>query len=123
MIYEHEFEATYLTNKNNKLILLEDDFYGDPTCGFIADDETYALIGGDHLTIWTPRKSKRFDDGPHWTHAIREKDQMTAEFLTDPWHKDSAIWEIDIETLELKKIRDFLDYQGKEYTENVKVDL
>ena len=48
---------------------------------------------------------------------------MTAEFLTDPWHKDSAIWEIDIETLELKKIRDFLDYQGKEYTENVKVDL
>tara|TARA_B100001245_G_scaffold234799_1_gene221122 strand:+ start:815 stop:1216 length:402 start_codon:yes stop_codon:yes gene_type:complete len=114
-----QYESAFLVNYKTGQVLLEYHFYGDPTCGLVADDEAYALIGGDHLTNWTPRKSKRFDDGPRWIYAIREKDQMRAEFLTDPWHEDSAIWEINTLTFEIQKVRDFLDYHDKEYVDEV----
>ncbi|MEP0009728.1 MAG: hypothetical protein ABJF72_11075, partial [Balneola sp.] len=54
-----------------------------------------------------------------WVHSIRTKDSEKVEVLTDPWNRNSAIWEINIQTFEFKKIRDFNDYKDKEYSETV----
>ena len=117
---ENEFETTFLTDKKSGQTLMEDDFYGDPNCGLIDKDNKWAIVAGEHLTIWTPKKWKRIENEDlKWIHSIRIKDVEMVEVLTDPWSKKSAIWEINVKTLEFKKIRDFNDYIDQEYSENV----
>jgi hypothetical protein len=41
------------------------------------------------------------------------------EILTDPWGEAPAIWEMDMVTGTVRKVRDFDDYRGKEHTDNV----
>ncbi|MBD8491343.1 hypothetical protein IFO69_21515 [Echinicola sp. CAU 1574] len=117
---ENEFEATFLTDKKSGKTLMEDDFYGDPNCGLIDKDNKWAIVAGEHLTIWTPKKWTRINDEElKWIHSIRIKNSETVEILTDPWNDNSAIWEIDTRTFDFKKIKDFEDYKDQEYSENV----
>jgi hypothetical protein len=54
-----------------------------------------------------------------WIHDIREKTESIIEILTDPWNEKSAIWELDINSTEFVKIREFKKYQDSEYTETI----
>lgn len=122
---EHEFELTYLTEKRRGKPLLIDDFYGDPCCGLISPNNDWAIIGGDHLTIWracSKEKNRTVileNDDLKWIHAIRLNSKNIIEILTDPWSNRSAIWSLNINTLEYSKVRDFKDYVDIEYTENI----
>lgn len=117
---EHEFESTYLTDKNSGKILLEGDFYGDPKCGLIDAQNKWAIIGGEHLVLWTPLTTKVFEDeNLKWIHELRLKNKNTVEILTDPWSSKSSIWEVNTSTFESTKLRDFTNYQGEEYTEEI----
>ena len=101
---ENEFEATFLIDKTTGETLMEDDFYGYPNCGLIDNDNKWAIVAGEHLTIWTPKKWKRIDDEDlKWIQAIRIKSSDTVEILTDPWDRNSAIWEINLKTFEFTK--------------------
>jgi len=55
----NEYEATYLIDKLTGRTLLEDYFYGDLACGLIDKDSKWAIVAGNHLTIWTPEKWKK----------------------------------------------------------------
>ena len=117
---ENEFEATFLTEKATGKTLMEDDFYGDPECGLIDKANKWAIVAGEHLTIWTPKKWKRIDDkNLSWIHSLRVKNSEIVEILTNPWSRNSAIWEVNVKTFEFKKLRDFDDYKDQEYSENV----
>jgi hypothetical protein len=117
---EHEFEATFLFEKRTGRVLLQDDFYGDPKLGLIDSNHQWAIVAGEHLTIWTPKLWKRIDDKDlRWIHCLRVKNDHTVEILTDPWSRNASIWEIDTGSLGYKKIRDFNDYRDREYTETV----
>ena len=102
LILEHEYEYTRLRKKSQGDILLEDDFIGDPGCGLIAIDNKWAIVAGEHLTIWTPNKSKKIrHERLKWVHDLRLKDSETVEILIDPWSDESSIWEINIHTFEI----------------------
>lgn len=117
---EHKYELTFLVNKLTGEILMEDDFYGDPTCGLIDKDNMWAVVGGRHLTIWKLNEWKRIDSEElRWIHSIRIKNSEIVEILTDPWSSESAIWEVNLSTFVFFKIRDFNDYKDQEYSENV----
>lgn len=117
---EHEWEATYLIEKLTGKILLEDDFYGDPDCGVIDKNNNWAIMAGEHLTVWTKKKWKRIENTDlQWIHSVRQKSIDTAEILIDPWSGISAIWEFNTRTFEYKRIRSFNDYKGKLYVDNV----
>lgn len=117
---ENEFEATFLIDKKSGQTLMEDDFYGDPNCGLIDKDNKWAIVAGEHLTIWTPKKWTRINDEElKWIHSIRIKNSETVEILIDPWSDNSAIWEINTRTFDFKKIKNFEDYKDQEYSENV----
>ncbi|MTI23044.1 hypothetical protein E1176_18585 [Fulvivirga sp. RKSG066] len=117
---EHEYESTYLTDKNSGDILLDDDFYGDPKCGLIDPQNKWAIIGGEHLVLWTPLTTKVIEDEDlRWIHELRLKNENTVEILIDPWSSKSSIWEVNTSTFEYAKLRDFTNYQGKEYTEEI----
>lgn len=122
---EHEFENAYLIEKQSGKELMFDDFYGDPECGLISLKNDWAIIAGEHLTIWrsSKRKNKQKERIEHdelkWIHDIRLKSENIVEILTDPWSEKSAIWELNIDSLQFKKLRDFKDYFETEYKENI----
>lgn len=116
----HEYESVFLIEKTTGKILFEDNFYGDPNCGLVDKEGKWAIIAGEHLTIWTPKRISRLDNSEiHWIHSVRIKNSEIVEILTDPWKKNSAIWEIHPINFETKKIRDFNDYKNLEYSESV----
>jgi hypothetical protein len=52
-------------------------------------------------------------------YALRTRSDNTVEILIDPWTDDSAIWTLDVKTLQVKKVRDFGDYKEREHTDEV----
>lgn len=120
LILENVYESTWLKEKSTDKILFEDEFDSDPECGLIDADNSWAIVAGEHVTIWTPQNTKKITDGSlKWVHSLRLKNPSTVEILIDPWSKNASVWEIDIHTFELHKVRDFDDYKDKEYTAEV----
>ena len=116
----HIFEDAYLIEKKNGQQLFQDDFYGDPSCGLISKNDDWAIIAGEHLTIWRKGKTTKIDNEDlRWVYALRTNDQKSVEILIDPWTDKSAIWTLDIATLEFKKVKDFNDYKAKEHTDEI----
>ncbi|PTB97264.1 hypothetical protein C9994_03550 [Marivirga lumbricoides] len=122
---EHEFENAFLIEKISGKELMCDSFYGDPACGLISLKNDWAIIAGEHLTIWREGKSKdqqvkRIEhEDLKWIHAIRLKSENIVKILTDPWSEKSEIWELNIDSLQFTKIRDFKDCFDTEFKENI----
>jgi hypothetical protein len=116
----HIYEDAYLIDKRLGEELVHDDFYSDPSCGLISKNNDWAIIAGEHLTIWRYGKTVRMDNQDlRWIHSIRTHDQKTVELLIDPWSPHAAIWILDVTKLQFRKLRDFEDYKEKEYTDEV----
>lgn len=116
----HIFEDAYLIEKRTGEEIVHDDFYGDPSCGLISKKNDWAIIAGEHLTIWKKGGVTKIENGDlRWIHALRTSDDNTVEILIDPWTEKSAIWTLDIMTLQFKKIKDFEDYSEKDRTDEV----
>lgn len=120
LIFEHDYEMAWLKLKISGEVLLEEFFYGEPMCGLIDVENKWAVVAGDHVTVWTLQTSKIIKhEDLGWVHALRVKDQDTIEILIDPWSDKSAIFELNISTLLIKKVSDFVDYWGQEYSDTV----
>lgn len=116
----HIFEYAYLIEKRNGQEIVHDDFYGDPSCGLISKNNAWAIIAGEHLTIWRKGKTTKIgNEDLRWIYALRTKDDKTVEILIDPWTEKSAIWALEVATLQYKKVKDFEDYKEKERTDEI----
>ena len=117
----YEYETACLKEKSTGKTLYEEGFYGDPDCGLIDSNNNWVAIGGDHLTIWTPKRVNVVEDESiKWIASMRLKSESVIEILIDPWSDDASIWEISLDTIKATKVRDFLDYKEQKYTDNVK---
>ena len=116
----YHYETISLVDKQSGQVLMEGELYGDPTCGLIDERNQWAIVGGEYLSIWTPERTKHWiEQAPRWIHAVREARRGLVEVLTDPWGTDPAIWTLDTTTFALRKERNFLDYQGTPYVDDV----
>ena len=112
------FEDGYLLHLDREEVIYLNWFYGDPTCALISRDSKWVVMGGDNLiTIWNHGVITEVDI--KGTFDVRQTDTDTVHILIDPWYEDSAIWELNIVTQEMKMIRPFTDYMNREYTEFV----
>jgi len=118
LLLQHEWESTSLKDKSSGSILFQDMFIGDPTCGIIDMNNNWAVVAGDHLTVWKDNRAQMVN-GLNDVHAIRLKNEQVVEVLIDPWSTESAVWELNIETLEKAKVRDYLDYRAEPYTDEI----
>lgn len=117
---EHEYEEVFLIDKLAGKILLQDWFYGNPDCALIDKNNEWAIIAGEHITIWTTAKYQIItEEELRWVHSIRLKNLAIIEVLTDPWAENAAIWEINTTTFEFKKTKEFNAYKNKEYCDYV----
>jgi len=120
LILESKDEIACLKEKATGMVLFEDCFYGNPECGLIDEFNNWALVAGEHLTVWTPQKIHKFQKrGLAWIHAARMKNSEIIELLIDPWSEFASIWELNIINFKIHKKRDFNEYKSREYTENV----
>jgi hypothetical protein len=116
----HIFEDAYLIDKRNGEEIVHDDFYGDPSCGLISRNNEWAIIAGEHLTIWRKGQTTKIGhEALRWVYALRTRGNTMVEILIDPWTDASAIWMLDMSTLGLTKVRDFDDYKEKERTDEI----
>jgi len=101
-------------------------FEDEPTCGVIGKKNDWCLIGGEILILKTfldntVRPIGNLQD----IHEIRLVGESTAQILIDPWSENAAIWQLDLDLNRaaprnsLWKVKDFKDYLGKPYEENV----
>ena len=120
----HSYEYAYLTKRsifNFKKTTMIGWFIYDPTCALISYDNSWCLVGGDRLLLWTPKQTFEIDDDNLKSiEAFRQIDLYTVHILIDPWADNSAIWEFNIQTKQRKKLRDFNDYKDQEYTDDIK---
>lgn len=115
---ESEYEVVSLVDNLTEETIFQCDFYGGANCGLLDLNNKWAVIGGDTLIIWTTQSIFTKDE-IKWVHSLRMKNSATIEALTDPWSKDSAIWEIDTTTFNVRRTKYLNDYKDKKYTENV----
>ena len=117
---ERNSEVVLLRNKSNQKILMKEDFLGDASCGIIDKDGNWAVVGGEYLLIWTVSQyNKVEEEGLKWIHSLRFKNWEILEILTDPWSEYSAVWELNLQSFQCTKVRDFNDYKNQKYTEEV----
>lgn len=121
LILGHIFEHAFLIVKaTNEMINLDEDSYGDPSCGIIDKMNDWCAVGGSLLVIWIDNKVDQIKDADLcWIYAIRQVGKYEMEILTDPWAESVAIWHFNVQTKEKRKIRPFPDYKGKRYTDDV----
>ncbi|MBO9728541.1 MAG: hypothetical protein J7623_07890 [Chitinophaga sp.] len=112
------YESGYLFHLDTREGAWINNFYGDPTCAVISQDEEWAAMGGyDTLTIWKPGTT--FDVAINYVFALRQTGPVSMQILTDPWREDAAIWELNVATLDIRKVRPFPDYIDQAYTDDV----
>lgn len=59
MILGYEDEIASLKDKATGKVLFEDFFYGNPKCGLIDELNNWAIIAGEHISIWTAQKTHK----------------------------------------------------------------
>ncbi len=111
------YEDIYLVDRKDNSETFLFSVYGDPICGLIDSSNQWITIGGNILHIWNISSSKMETIDLLWIYDLRQIDKDTIEVLTDPWSKESAIWQINILTNRKMKIKDFTDFHGKEYVD------
>lgn len=122
---EHEFENAYLVEKSSGKELMFDDFYGDPECGLISENNNWAIIAGEHLTIWRANKRRKKqvvrieDEELRWVCEMRVKNDNIVEILVNPWHNKYMVWELEVEALKFSKIKEFSNDFGAGYTDKI----
>ena len=125
MLVGNVFEAAYCYNKLTKEEMGIFRFTNDPTCAVVGKNNDWVLIGGDQLVLKTwIDKTLRILDAEN-IHDFKIIDAYTVNILTDPWAKDAAIWQLQIDLTRLTrpialiKVKDFKDYFEKPYTDEV----
>ncbi|TGE20925.1 hypothetical protein [Hymenobacter metallicola] len=122
LLLGHIFEDAVLIQKRNGAHLLEDDFYGDPSGGLISPTNEWAVVVGEHVTIWHHRAgvSRIEHEALRWVYALRLNEQAThVELLVDPRGTQAAIWCLNPADGSYVKVRDFPQYRDREYTEEI----
>jgi hypothetical protein len=121
LLLGHCFETAMLIRKRDGEYLLEDEFYGDPTCGCISPTGEWALVAGEHITVWRQAQGVTYliAEELRSVHKFRLMDALNVQLLVDPWSTYAAIWQLNLMDLSLQKVRDFLDYRDREYEEHI----
>lgn len=121
LLLGHQWEEAYLLRKQDNRCLFEADFYGDPSCGYISRQHTWAVVAGEYVAVWRAAGEPILlpPTTVQWVHAVRLVVPDVLELLTDPWGEHPAIWRLSPLTGTYWKVTDFLHYQQQPYTDHV----
>jgi hypothetical protein len=114
-ILAYVFEAAYLIDKKSEKEMYLGDFYGDPTCGLISEDNNWCIVGGATLSIWKVEGNVLTikDDNLYWACKIRQTAPYEVQLLIDAsWSDKGSVWSFNINTSERHKLKDLIIDDG-----------
>lgn len=114
----HIYEEAYLTNNSTNNHIHIGSFYGDPTCAFINEDNSWGVVGGEFLILFKDYELIKIDE-IELVFDLKLIDKNTIQILTDPWSEHPFIWQLNVESLVCIKVQSFEKYKDKEHTENI----
>ena len=121
-IITHEWENVYLIRLKDNHKIMVGEFYGDPSCAFIPDNEKYCITGGNGFIIYYLREPfisyENNIKTDQWIEFYREKEnelwidsiyngdyENEVKIVVDPNDKiNGGIYIFDIDKKNLKKI-------------------
>ena len=121
-IITHEWEIAYLIRLKDNYKVIVGEFYGDPSCAFISEDERYCIIGGHGFIVYNIqepfipyeynkktdqwKKFYRDKDNELWIDSIYNGDiKNEVKIVVDPYNElNGGIYIFNVEKKELKKI-------------------
>ncbi len=106
-IVGNEFEYAYLVNKKTNKETYIGGFHDDPVCALISANNDWCLIGGDMLYLVKLKQEQTIPVVSKETSVIRIKqtEDFKAQVLIGPRSGPGSIWELNVKTLEKKKVR------------------
>jgi len=114
----HFWNDALIYNNITKETIHTEEFVGDPECGLIIQNEETFIIGGYVLICF--KKGKRVE-----ISSIRDVEDMRivnkniVEILIDPWSDNSVIWELNIQSMNFVKKKDFNKYKKRKYSNHI----
>jgi hypothetical protein len=126
LLVGHVFETAYCYNKLTREEFAIFEFDNEPTCALVGNNNDWCLVGGDILVLrtWVDNTLRMIDELKD-IYELKALDAYNTQILTDPWNEHSAVWQLQIDLTKLTrpislfKVKDFIDYIGKPYTERV----
>lgn len=108
------FEYGCIIDKRNEKQNHIGDSYGDPTFGLIDKNENWALLLGHNSYLWMPDKIKNlskeffvYEDLFEWPFDAKQINDVEVEILDDPWSYNPCVFNLNIQTNVIKKVRTF----------------
>jgi hypothetical protein len=86
LLLGHQWENAYLLRKRDNRCLFEADFYGDPSCGYISRQHTWAVVAGEYVAVWRAAGEPILlpPSTLQWVHAVRLVDPGRARTVDRP---------------------------------------
>jgi len=113
-ILGNEFEYGYMIDKKNKSSIYLGSSYGNPTFGIIDKNEQWALLLGYTSYLWTPSELSTLNETHStsgeifkWPFDARQINDFEVEILDDPWSDSASIYNLNVKSKSIKRIRDF----------------
>lgn len=112
------FEEAYLLDIALSKAIFIHAFHGEPACGIIGGNGRWAAVGGANGLAVRHLDIVRHFDGIS-IYGMRSSGPDSLLILEDPWVPGASLWEFNVATSVLVKVRPFPDYAGKPYSGNV----
>lgn len=103
--------------------------YGNPETGLIDKNEKWALLLGHVSYLWMPgqvinlnEEVKNHNEIFKWPFDVKQMDDFWVEVLDDPWGENPGIYSLEIDTLYVKRIRDFQKLDTPYNDNNVEIN-
>lgn len=113
-ILGNEFENGYIVDKKIKSSIYLGSSYGEPTFGIIDKNEQWALLLGHTSYLWTPSELSNLNEAHsisgeklEWPFTARQITDFEVEILDDPWSENPGIYNLNLNSKSIKRIRDF----------------
>jgi len=113
-ILGHTFEYGSIIDKRTEKEIEIGDSYGDPTFGLIDKNEKWALLFGHDSYLWTIGDTMHlnkelfvYEEIFEWPYDAKQISDFEVEILDDPWSDSPGIYNLNVLTKTIKKIRNF----------------
>ncbi|MEM1093266.1 MAG: hypothetical protein AAGJ10_01565 [Bacteroidota bacterium] len=118
----HEYQSTFLVDKETAAQTPMGAHNGDPSVGIIAPDEAWFLIGGQGVVFHDQHSEQHVfwrDTPTLFVHDAKLCNDHIVRLLVDPWSREASVWDFDTRTLTLHKVRAGPNLREQPYRDQV----
>jgi hypothetical protein len=128
----NSYESVVVVRKADSSQFAAGEHYGDPKVGLISPSEEWFVTGGEGLLCYSVSAGLQsfFRQGcppvpagtkvRYWpVHSARFESESVVRVLIDPWSEYASVWELDLKSSSISKLREGPRLHGQPYQDVV----